>query len=135
MKTDKLEELIDGSDLNQMQKNITKGFILRAKEDLEEVGKDRKLIEETYSKDMYFDIILSTEEVKIFKIKNSKNKWDVKYPYRSIFLKDKGKWERVSTVSPSLDIAFLNYLGLKYDGYSTRFADFAMRMLEIKIEE
>jgi len=133
--TDKLEELVNDSDLTLMQKNMTKGFIFRAKEDEEEKSKDRDLIKEVYSKENPFDIILSTEEVKVFKIYNSKDEWDVKYPFRSIFLNEKGKWERVNIVSPTLDTAFLCYLGQKYQGGNSQFADFAMKMLEIKIEE
>jgi len=45
------------------------------------------------------------------------------------------KWQRVNTVSPTLDTAFLCYLESKYLDANSRFTDFALKMLEIKIEE
>ena len=47
---------------------------------------------------------------------------------------DGKKWQRVNTVSPSLDVAFLCYLESKYLDANSRFTDFALKMLEIKIE-
>lgn len=135
MKIDKLQELINDSDMNQMQKNISLGFISRAEERENKRAEARDLIEKVYSKCTVEDIPVITDEVIIFKIVGKKeDEWDTRYPYRSIYFKD-GKWNRVHVISPSLDVAFLVYLGEKYQGSNSQFSDFALKMLEIKIEE
>ncbi len=133
MKTTTLQKLIDDSDLNQIQKNINKGFILRAEDAENKKQEDRDLIETVYGKRAE-DVVLSTEDVKIFKIRETKDEWDIKYPYRAIYFKD-GKWLRTNTVSPTLEVMFLVYLENKYIGVNSQFTDFAMRMLEIKFED
>ena len=135
MNIDRINQLIEDSDLNKMQKNINLGFIFRAKENEDKKIEARDLIEKVYGKCTVENIPIVTDEVIIFKIIGKKDeKWDLKYPYRSIFFKD-GKWNRVYIVSPSLDVAFLVYLGEKYQGGNSQFSDFALKMLEIKIEE
>ena len=129
----KLEQLIQDSDWSERDKLINLGFILRAKDFETEKRKDRDFIEETASIKNLAEVVLSTDEVKIYTIRGN-DKWDVKYPFRSIYLKD-GKWIRSHVVSPSLDVAFLVYLGEKYQGGNSQFTDFALKMLEIKIEE
>ena|SRR5690349_1695956 len=134
MNTTKLEELIDNSDLNQLQKDITRGFISRAKEYEYNYSKDRELIEKIYSNKIYFTIVISTEEVKIFQLLNPKDKWDIKYPFRSIYLDKDNNWRRVVKVSPSVDAAYLCYLENKYLNSGSGFADFALKMLEMRYE-
>jgi hypothetical protein len=64
----------------------------------------------------------------------SNDEWDIKYPFRSIYLSKKGTWERTNTVSQSFDLAFLVYLQYKHLGLNSQFVDFAMKMLEIPNE-
>jgi len=135
MKLEKLNELVDNSELNQLQKTITKGFLSRANDYELERSEKRDLIETTYGDVAIDEIVLATDEVIIFKImprKRDAHEWDTKYPFRSILLKN-GKWKRVNTVSPSLDTAFLCYLESKYLGSNSNFTEFALKMLEINI--
>lgn len=133
MKTDKILELIDNSDLNQLQKNVSKAFIMRAEEDNKIIEEDRLLIEQVANEKRLSQIILSTDEVKIYTV-YGKDEWDIKYPFRSIYLDKDKVWRKLSTVSPTLDIAFLVYLERKYLSENSRFTDFALKMLEIEVE-
>jgi hypothetical protein len=135
MNTERLEQLIDGSDMNQMQKNISKGFISRAKENEDKRSEVRDLREKIYSKCTLESIPIITDEFIVFKIIGKKDdEWDTKYPYRGIFFKD-NKWNRIHTVCTSVDEVLLTYLGEKYLGGNSQFADFTMKMLNMKIEE
>ena len=129
----KLEDLINGSDMNQLQKNVSLGFVSRAKEGEEQRRDLKKLVEEITKVKNLDAIVLSIDEVIIYTVRNG-SEWDTKYPFRSIYF-DGEKWQRVNTVSPSLDVAFLCYLEYKYLNANSRFTDFALKMLEIKIEE
>lgn len=133
---DKLHELIDNSDLGGLQKNIHKGFVIRAIEKEDNERKDRELIEKhaIISNGKGFEVVVSAPDFKIYCI-HGKDEWDVKYPYRSIYLDEKQNWNRSNTVSPTLDVAILVYLGHKYLGDNNQFADFAIRMLEIKTND
>lgn len=132
----KLEDLINDSDMNQLQKNISLGFVSRAKESEEQRRNVRQLVEEIANEKKLNGIVLSTDEVIIYTIfpRRVGDEWDVKYPFRSIYFDGK-KWQRVNTVSPTLDTAFLCYLESKYLDANSRFTNFALKMLEIKIEE
>lgn len=132
MTTEKIKDFISKTDLSQIQKNVMCGFIDRAKDKQEFERENRRLIEQVSLSHNVSEVILSTDEVKIYTVRG-KDDWDIKYPFRSIFIKD-GKWQRSNTVSPSLDVAFLVYLEGKYLGYNSRFNDFAIKMLEIKID-
>ena len=136
MDTSRLEDLIKGSDMNQIHKNVSLGFIFRAKEDIIERIKIRDLVEETANEKKLNKIVLSTDEVIIYTIhpRREMDEWDIKYPFRSIYF-DGNNWKRVNRVSPSLDVAFLCYLECKNLNDNSRFTDFALKMLEIKIEE
>lgn len=136
MNTDKIEQLVQDSDLNQMQKNVSLGFIRRAKENEEKRTEARELVERAYGeKSSIQEIVVQLEDLIIFKVfPVREDDWTAKYPFRSILLKD-DKWQRTNMVSPSLDIAFLIYLEKKYAGDNSQFTDFAMKMLEMKIEE
>lgn len=136
MNTEKLKELITNSDSNQLQKNIMIGFIERAKEKESLRVEDRKIIEEVGNVKHLDEVVLSNDDVKIYTVRpKEKDDWDTKYPYRSIFKNKNGKWERTCTVSPSFDLAYLTYLEKKYLGINSQFTDFAIKMLEIKIED
>lgn len=133
MTTDKLKEFVASSDLPPIQKNVMIGFIERAKQDNERRREDRLLIEHVANEKKLSEIIFSTDEVKIYTVRG-KDEWDIKYPYRSIYVSEKGKWERTTTVSPSLDLAYLVYLEHKHLGLNSQFVQFATKMLEINLD-
>lgn len=130
MGTEKIKELINNSEFSQIHKNVFNGFIDRAKDEQDRKQEDRKLIEQVANEKKLSEVILSTDEVKVYTV-SGKDEWDVKYPYRSIYLSKKGTWERSNTVSPNLDLAFLIYLQYKHLGLNSQFVDFSMKMLEI----
>ena len=130
MNTEKIKEFVSNSELPQLQKNVMYGFIDRAKYEQERKSEDRKLIEQVANEKKLSEVILSTDEVKIYTV-IGKSEWDILYPFRSIYLNKKGNWERVNTVSPNFDLAFLTYLQYKCLGSNSQFVDFAMKMLEI----
>lgn len=132
MNTDKLKELVNNSELSQVQKNIMNGFVQRASDAQDKKSEDRLLIEQVAHEKHLSQIVLSTDEVKIYTV-NGSDKWDIENPYRSIFVGKKGTWERSGMVSPSLDTAFLVYLQTKHLGFNSQFADFAIKMLEIDL--
>ncbi len=134
MFTEKLKELVANSDLPQMQKNIIQGFVHRAESSELKQDSDRKLIELIANEKKLCEVVLSTDDVKIYTI-IGRDDWDVKYPYRSIVMNKDGKWDRVCTVSPTLDTAILVYLNHKHLGLNSQFVDFALKMLEIKLIE
>jgi hypothetical protein len=131
MITEKIKELVNNSEFPQLQKNVMNGFIDRAKKAKEKEQEDRDLIEKTGVRKLA-EVILSTDEVKIYTV-NGKDEWDLKYPYRSIYLTSKGTWARSCAVSPTLDVAFLIYLQHKHLGLNSQFADFSIKMLGIKL--
>jgi hypothetical protein len=128
--TDKIKEFVNNSGLPQMQKNVMTGFIDRAKDEQERKREDRQLIEQVAKEKKVLKVILSTDEVKIYTV-FGKDEWDIKYPFRSIYLNKEGTWGRTNTVSPTLDLAYLVYLQSKHLGINSQFVDFAMKMLEI----
>lgn len=130
MTIEKIKEFVNNSELPQLQKNVMNGFIDRAKDEQDRKQEDRQLIEQVANEKKLSEVILSTDEVKIYTV-SSKDEWDIRYPFRSIYLSKKGTWERTNTVSPSLDLAFLVYLQYKHLGLNSEFADFALRMLGI----
>ena len=136
MNTDKINQLIKDSDMNQMQKNSHLGFIFRAKENEDKRTEVRDLIEKVYGKHTLESIPIITDYFIVFKIIGRKDDvWDTKYPYRGIFFKN-DNWKRIHTVCSSVDELLLIYLCEKYLGGDSPFADFAMKMLEMnKIEE
>lgn len=133
MTTDKLKEFVNSSELPQFQKNAMNGFIDRAKERQEQNREDGQLIEQVAHEKNLSEVIFSNDEVKIYRVSGN-NEWDIKYPYRSIYVGSRGAWERSNTVSPNLDLAFLVYLQHKYLGYNSQFVDFAIKMLGIELE-
>lgn len=134
--TEKIKDLINNSDSLQIHKNILCGLIDRATDEQEIRQADRKLIEEVAKEKKLLEVIISTDEVKIYTIspRGTSDEWDIKYPFRSIYRLTSGTWVRTATVSPDLDTAYLVYLQHKYLGMNSQFVDFAIKMLEIKIE-
>jgi hypothetical protein len=126
-----LTTVIEKSDFPFLTKSAMKGFIYRANQYQEKIGDDRALIGNV-SRCKVNQILLSTDEVKIYTISGN-DEWDIKYPFRSIYFKD-GQWLRVDIVSPTLDVAMLNYLQYKQLGANNDFANFAIKMLEIKVD-
>ena len=134
MNTEKLKEVIENSDMVRLQKIVAKAFISRAEQYENKKEEDRLLIEQVANENKLSEVIVSTDEVKIYTISSS-DEWDVKYPFRIIYLNKKGVWERIYTVSPNLDLAYLSYLEYKHLGLNSQFVQFAMKMLEIPNEE
>lgn len=130
MRTEKLNELVEKSDLNQIHKNIMKGFIQRAEEWQTERTDERALIELIANEKRLDEVVVSTPEFKIYTVAKG-NPWDEKFPYRVIFLDESGKWVSLHTVSPSVDSALLVYLEYKYAGPNSQFALFAHKMLDM----
>lgn len=135
MDIEKLRKIIMHNDeVSILQTSMMLTFVSLAKELQDKRNADYMLIEQTSREPKISEVVLSTDEVKIYTV-SGKNEWDIKYPYRSIFLNSKGVWERSGTVSPSLDLAYLVYLENKHLSPNSKFTDFAIKMLEIKLEE
>ena len=134
--TEVIKELVNNTELPQLQKNVMNGFIDRAGQDQEARLKDRQLIEQVANEKNLSEVVLSTNVVKIYTIspRRPNDELDIKYPFKSIYLDKKGIWQKTNTMSPTLDLAFLNYLEYKHLGLNSQFADFAMKMLEINFE-
>jgi hypothetical protein len=127
--------IIEKSDLNQVQKNVSKGIINRLYS-INEKEKIAREIVEKLTKEKYFEVVLQTEDVIIYKISDSKSDWDKKYPYRFVyktFNSDHKEFFFVnsSIVSPTIDIAYISYLEHKYLNPNSHFTVFAMKMLNI----
>ncbi len=134
MDLSKIKEAINSIECNQLQKNVMNGFIDRAAENNNQRIADRTLIEDVAREKNLSEVIISNEDVKIYKV-SGKEDWDINYPYKSIFKETKsGKWIMSGTASPTLDLAFLVYLEKKHLGFNSRFVDFAAKMLEIKLD-
>jgi hypothetical protein len=131
---DKLKELVESSEMSNLQKMVINGFIERSKQAADKHSSDISWIEQVANEKYISEVILSTEEVKIYTVRG-KDEWAIKYPYRSIFINKSGNWERSTTVSPSLDVALLVYLEKKHLGSNSQFLSFALKMLEIKLDE
>ena len=132
---DKLKHLCaEDKTLTKVHKIIIDAFIDRADEQETSRIKTQQLIESIAHEKHILDIVLSTDDVKIYTV-GGKDEWEIKYPYRCIILDKNGKWKRCSTVSPTFDIALLVYLQNKHIGENSQFADFAIKMLNINLED
>lgn len=126
-----LKELVNATEWRQLQKNVMNGFIDRAKGEQDRKHEDRQLIEQVTDEKNLSEVVLSTDEVKIYTVRG-KGEWDVKYPYRSIYAGKDGTWVRCNMVSPTLDVAYLVYLENKHLGANSNFTHFASKMLGIQ---
>ena len=125
-----IRKIIDeSSQLSQIQKNIARGFLNVADNERNIRRKDIELIQKIANEKIIADIILSTNEVKIYTTAG-KDEWSIKYPFRIIYFKN-NSWLNINEVSQSLDLAYLIYLQHKHIGLNSQFADFAAKMLEI----
>lgn len=124
-----IQELIENSTLPYHQKLLAKGFVERADGDLGEFSEVVKLITDVAHEKSVKDIILSTDEVKIYTVP-SLDVFDMTNPYRAIYLKD-DQWVRCYQVSPTFDRMMLIYLGEKHGGLNSQFCNFAEKMLDI----
>jgi hypothetical protein len=134
-----LLNLIEKSDLTltENQRSLAKGFVEGAQEIRDKHREDINLIRSLSENKIIEEIVLSTDEVKIYKILSKKgdDQWDIKYPYRAIYFSQKSnKWYRIANISPSSDVAFLYYLQYKYLDANSQFAEFASKMLNIKTQ-
>ena len=132
--TEKLNSLVENSDLNRLQKTVTLGFIHRSLEKDDKESKDRELIREVGKCKNLSEVILSTDEVKIYSVSHNGDEWDSKYPFRCIYKKD-DKWLRIPVVSPTFEVAFLNYMETKHIGGNSDFTSFACKMLDIDLNQ
>lgn len=131
---EKLKDLVNGSEMARFEKTIMLGHIERWLQDDLNKEEDRSLVQQVTNEKCLSEILISTDHVKIYTV-SGKDEWSIKYPYRSIFLNQQGIWQRSTTVSPSLDSAYLVYLEKKHLGQNSQFADFACKMLDIKTED
>lgn len=134
--SEKLKDLVDTSTLSSIQKLQLHTFIDRATDRELDKAQSYDLIART-SSEKANNIVISTNDVKIFTVQPTGNSedWSRLYPYRVIYKDDsRGKWRRVATVSPTLDVALLVYLSHKHLGEGSQFTDFAAKMLNIKID-
>lgn len=129
-KSSLIKKVLSESSLSLFQKRLLNGFVERA--ELAEAAKvqDLELIQEISGSYPSVEIIVSAPDVKIFKISDSSEKWDIEYPYR-VISKKRDQWERVVSVSPTLEQAMLVYLENKHLGDNNNFVGFAMKMLDI----
>ena len=94
--------------------------------------KNYQLIKTVAREKYLFDILYASDEV-IFYLVFGDDEWSEKYPVRFIYKNDKDNWERCATVAPTMDTAYLVYLEDKQKARG--FADFALKMLDIKLED
>jgi hypothetical protein len=132
--TEKLKEILEESTLGKLQKNVVLGTLKRAFEEQGQRLFDIGFIRTISKQENISEIVFSDEGIKIYKVRAranaSEENWDVKYPYRFIYLKD-GKWEGGQLASPTFETCFLNFLSEKYQGNNSQFAQFAVKMLEM----
>ena len=94
--------------------------------------KNYQLIKTVAREKYLFDILYASDEV-IFYLVFGDDEWSEKYPVRFIYKNDKDNWVRCATVAPTMDTAYLVYLENKQKARG--FADFALKMLDIKLED
>lgn len=137
MKTELINKAIDSTDvLSELQKKMFKGFVERNREAEQKASDLRSLIKDITG-DNVKDIIFKNEDVTVFTVmKDPRNDWSEKYPYRYIYRYNKdrkdSKWVRGISVFETFDQAYLDYLGVSKLGTQGGgyFKDFAIKMLE-----
>lgn len=127
-----IKQLIEESDSNALFKTIANKYIDGTEDLLSIKRKNRELVETVAREKHLLDILYASDEV-IFYTVYGNDEWSVKYPVRSIYKNNKDNWERCATVAPTMDTAYLVYLENKQDARG--FADFALKMLDIKLED
>lgn len=127
-----IKQLIEESDSNALFKKVANRYIDGAENIFSIERKNRELVETVAREKQILDILYASDEV-IFYTVYGNDEWSVKYPVRSIYKNNKDNWERCATVAPTMDTAYLVYLENKQDARG--FADFALKMLDIKLED
>ncbi len=127
-----IKQLIIESDSNTLFKTLANRYIDGVEDMLSTRSLNRELVETVAREKHLLDILYASDEV-IFYTVYGKDEWSIKYPVRSIYKNDKGNWERCATVAPTMDTAYLVYLEDKQKARG--FADFALKMLDIKLED
>ena len=127
-----IKQLIEESDSNTLFKTLANRYIDGVEDMLSTRSLNRELVETVAREKHLLDILYASDEV-IFYTVYGKDEWSIKYPVRSIYKNDKGNWERCATVAPTMDTAYLVYLEDKQKARG--FADFALKMLDIKLED
>lgn len=131
----KLKELVQNSDLGQVQKNVAMGILTRAENEENSRRSFRDIVETLDKRTEAFDLVLTLpDEVIIYKV-DGKSEWEVKYPFRIVIQKN-GIWTRYSVVCRTFDEAILSYFQGKYLGdEGSDFTLFAMKMLGFDLTE
>ena len=129
---EKIKQLIEESNHTSLVKTLANKYIDGLEEMLSTRSLNRELVETVAREKHLLDILYASDEV-IFYTVYGNDEWSIKYPVRSIYKNDKGNWERCATVAPTMDTAYLVYLENKQDARG--FADFALKMLDIKLED
>ena len=127
-----IKQLIEESDSNALFKKLANRYIDGAENIFSIERKNRELVETVAREKHLLDILYASDEV-IFYTVYGNDEWSIKYPVRSIYKNDKDNWERCATVAPTMDTAYLVYLEDKQKARG--FADFALKMLDIKLED
>ena len=127
-----IKRLITESNNNTLFKTIANKYIDGVEEMLSTRSLNRELVETVATEKHLLNILYASDEV-IFYTVYGNDEWSIKYPVRSIYKNDKGNWERCATVAPTMDTAYLVYLEDKQKARG--FADFALKMLDIKLED
>ena len=127
-----IKQVIEESNHTSLVKTLANKYIDGLEEMLSTRSLNRELVETVAIEKHLLDILYASDEV-IFYTVYGNDEWSIKYPVRSIYKNDKGNWERCATVAPTMDTAYLVYLENKQDARG--FADFALKMLDIKLED
>ena len=127
-----IKRLIAESDNNTLFKTIANRYIDGVEDMLSTRSLNRELVETVAREKHLLDILYASDEV-IFYTVYGYDEWSIKYPVRSIYKNDKDNWERCATVAPTMDTAYLVYLENKKNARC--FADFALKMLDIKLDD
>ena len=127
-----IKQVIEESNHTSLVKTLANKYIDGLEEMLSTRSLNRELVETVAREKHLLDILYASDEV-IFYTVYGNDEWSIKYPVRSIYKNNKGNWERCATVAPTMDTAYLVYLENKQDARG--FADFALKMLDIKLED
>ena len=127
-----IKQVIEESNHTSLVKTLANKYIDSTEYVLSFERKNRELVETVAREKHLLDILYASDEV-IFYTVYGNDEWSIKYPVRSIYKNDKDNWERCATVAPTMDTAYLVYLENKQNARG--FADFALKMLDIKLED
>ena len=127
-----IKQVIEESNHTSLVKTLANKYIDSTEYVLSIERKNRELVETVATEKHLLNILYASDEV-IFYTVYGNDEWSIKYPVRSIYRNDKGNWERCATVAPTMDTAYLVYLENKQNARG--FADFALKMLDIKLDD